>query len=169
MINRCFLFMSITFEKESCMWGLEVWKGNGMRGRRDTIMYNIDDVYQCTAYWLLLYQRIMMQLFSAIVDIYLFYDGGGDWYAKWSLLARSHCRVSDTQVTLKACVSLVYIYIGWNWEIPTDLSIRTRGGIYLLSARIFGKIENMTATKQTNKAKNKISACRYWRYLEHFY
>ena len=38
-------------------------------------MYNIDDVYQCTAHWLLLYQRIMMQLFYAIIDIYLFYDG----------------------------------------------------------------------------------------------
>ena len=37
--------------------------------------YNFDDVYQYTAHWLLLYEGIMMQLPSTIVDFYLLYDG----------------------------------------------------------------------------------------------
>ena len=69
--------------------------------------------------------------------------------------------------SLKQNVSYVflYIYLGWNWEIPTSISIRTRGSIYILPKRITGKIENRGCTKQAKKSKNKIFGCRYWRYL----
>ena len=45
-------------------------------------------------------------LFSyAIVDFHLFYDGAVD--IQMSPLTRSQCKVSDTQVTIKACGPLV--------------------------------------------------------------
>ena len=31
-------------------------------------MYNFDDMYQYTAHWFLMYEEVIMQLFSAIVD-----------------------------------------------------------------------------------------------------
>ena len=37
-------------------------------------MYNFDDLYQYTAYWLSLYLGIIMQLFDTVVDFYLFYN-----------------------------------------------------------------------------------------------
>ena len=44
------------------------------------------------------------------VDFYLFYDGVADIQI-WALLTRSRCKVSDTQVTIKACGPLVIISI----------------------------------------------------------
>ena len=41
---------------------------------RVEIMYNFDDLYQYTAYWLSLYLGIIMQLFDTVVDFYLFYN-----------------------------------------------------------------------------------------------
>ena len=38
------------------------------------IMYSFDDLYQYTKHKLLLYQNIIMQFSSAIVDFYSFYD-----------------------------------------------------------------------------------------------
>ena len=52
----------------------------------------------------------MMLLSYTIVDFYIFYDGAADWYAKWSLLTRSLCRVSDTQATVQACEPFVYAF-----------------------------------------------------------
>ena len=49
-----------------------------------------------------------MLISSAIVDFYFFYDWGVDMQI-WALLTRSECRVSDTQVTFKACGPLVFI------------------------------------------------------------
>ena len=40
----------------------------------------------------------------------LFYDGAVDKQI-WALLTRSHCKVSDTQATVKACGPLVYISV----------------------------------------------------------
>ena len=70
------------------------------------MMYNFDDVYQYPAHWSLLNQGVLMQLSSAIVDFYLFYDGLVDMQI-WVLQTRSQCRVSVTQVTIKACGPLV--------------------------------------------------------------
>ena len=42
-----------------------------------------------------------------MVDFHLFYDGAVD-IQKWALLTRSQCKVSDTQVTVKAHGPLVY-------------------------------------------------------------
>ena len=64
---------------------------------------------QYMAYWLLLYYGIIMLLSNAIVDFYLFYDGVLHMQI-WVPLTRSQCKVSDTQVTLKACGSLVLQY-----------------------------------------------------------
>ena len=58
-------------------------------------MYNFDDMYQYTAHWLLLFEGVIMQFSSAIVDFYLFYDGPVDMPI-WFLLTRSQCSVSDT-------------------------------------------------------------------------
>ena len=49
----------------------------------------------------------MMLLSDTIVDFHLFYDGAVDILI-WALLTRSQCKVSDTQVTVKACGPLVY-------------------------------------------------------------
>ena len=47
-----------------------------------------------------------MLLSYTIVDFHLFYDGAVDIHI-WALLTRSQCKVSDTQVTVKACGPLV--------------------------------------------------------------
>ena len=58
-------------------------------------------LYQNTAHWLLLYYKgIIMLLSYDIVDFHFFYDGL--LMLIWALLTRSQCRVSDTQVTIKA-------------------------------------------------------------------
>ena len=57
-----------------------------------------------------------MLLSDTIVDFYLFYDGAVDIQI-WALLTRSQCKVSDTQVTVKACGPLVKINIGHNFKI----------------------------------------------------
>ena len=49
---------------------------------------------------------VMMLLSDTIVDFHLFYDGAVDIQI-WALLTRSQCKVSDTQVTVKACGPLV--------------------------------------------------------------
>ena len=43
-------------------------------------MYNFDDMYQFTLYWLLLYSGVIMQPSSAIYiyDVYFFRDGSVD-------------------------------------------------------------------------------------------
>ena len=51
----------------------------------------------------------MMLLSDIIVDFHLFYDGAVDIQI-WALLTRSQCKVSDTQVTVKACGPLVDTY-----------------------------------------------------------
>ena len=52
-----------------------------------------------------------MLLSYAIVDFYLFYDRAVDMQI-WALLTRSQsARVSDTQVTVKACRPLVFLGI----------------------------------------------------------
>ena len=67
-------------------------------------------LYQYTALWLLLCEWTMMLLTYLIVDFHLFYHGAVDIQI-WALLTRSRCKVSDTQVTGKACGPLVKI---WN-------------------------------------------------------
>ena len=52
----------------------------------------------------------MMLLSDTIVDFHLFYDGDVDIQI-WPLLTRSQGKVSDTQVTIKACGPLVILYI----------------------------------------------------------
>ena len=49
-----------------------------------------------------------MLLSDTIVDFHLFYDWAVDIQI-WALLTRSQCKVSDTQVTVKACGPLVFI------------------------------------------------------------
>ena len=66
-------------------------------------------LYQYTAHWLLLCLGIMMLLSYTnytMVDFHLFYDGAVDIQI-WALLTRIQCKVSDTQVTVKACGALV--------------------------------------------------------------
>lgn len=46
-----------------------------------------------------------MLLTYAIINFYLFYDGAVNMQI-WVLLTRNHCRLSDTQITIKACGSL---------------------------------------------------------------
>ena len=41
-----------------------------------------------------------------MVDFHLFYDGAVDIQI-WALLTRSQCKISDTQVTVKACGPVV--------------------------------------------------------------
>ena len=65
-----------------------------------------------------------MLLSDTIVDFHLFYDGAVDIQI-WALLRRSQCKVSDTQVTVKACGPLV--------SFPVILAIlsfaNSRGGL----------------------------------------
>ena len=49
-----------------------------------------------------------MLLSNTIVDFHLLYDGAVDIQI-WALLTRSQCKVSDTQVTVKACGPLVKV------------------------------------------------------------
>ena len=49
----------------------------------------------------------MMLPSDTIVEFHLFYDGAVDIQI-WALLTRSQCKVSDTQVTVKACGPLVF-------------------------------------------------------------
>ena len=67
-------------------------------------------LYHYTHYWSLLCQRIMMLLSDTIVDFHLFYDGAVDIQI-WALFTRSQCKISDTQVTVKACRPLVKFVI----------------------------------------------------------
>ena len=48
----------------------------------------------------------MMLLSYTLVDFRLFYDGAVDIQI-WALLTKSQCKVSDTQVTVKACGPLL--------------------------------------------------------------
>ena len=48
-----------------------------------------------------------MLFFYATVDFYLFNDGTADMQIL--ALLKSQCRVSDTQVTVKACEPLVFV------------------------------------------------------------
>ena len=50
----------------------------------------------------------MILLSDTIVDFHLFYDRAVDIQI-CALLTRSQCKVSDTQVTVKACGPLVYV------------------------------------------------------------
>ena len=59
-------------------------------------------LYQYTAHWLLLYEGILMLITYSIIDFHLFYDGAADIQI-CALLTRSQCKVSDTQVIVKAC------------------------------------------------------------------
>ena len=52
-----------------------------------------------------------MLLSYTIIDFHLFYDGALDIQI-WAPLTRSQCKVSDTQVTVKACGPLVVF--SWN-------------------------------------------------------
>ena len=54
-----------------------------------------------------------MMLSYTIIDFHLFYDGTVDIQI-WAPLTRSQCKVSDTQVTVKACGPLVIIRYVWN-------------------------------------------------------
>ena len=57
----------------------------------------------------------------AIVDFYLpvFYDGAGDfaYMHAWALLTRSHYRVSNTQVTVKACGPIVIYFMLYRFNL----------------------------------------------------
>ena len=67
----------------------------GQEGKVKIIYNSFDDVHiDC-------YCFNRLKLSSAIVIINLFYDGYFDLNI-WALLRRSQCRVSDTQVTVKA-------------------------------------------------------------------
>ena len=63
-------------------------------------------LHQYTPRWLLFYIGIIMLLSNAIVDYFFLNDVAVDMQI-WALLTRSWCRVSDTQVTVKACGPLV--------------------------------------------------------------
>ena len=78
------------------------------------IMYKFDDLYQCTAHWLPLYEGVIIWLSSATIDSYSFYDG--PVAIQYETFWRRKCRVSDTQVAVKAHGSLVlslqlYLYM----------------------------------------------------------
>ena len=62
------------------------------------------------AHWFLLYSQVILQLSSAIVDFYLFYDGAVDMLI-WALLTKNQCTVSGTQVTFKAHGPLVETFV----------------------------------------------------------
>ena len=60
-------------------------------------MYAFYDTYQYarTAHWFLLNSGVITQLSSAIVAIYLFYDGAVDIQI-WDSLTGSQCKVSNS-------------------------------------------------------------------------
>ena len=56
----------------------------------------------------------MMLLSYTIVDLYLLYGGAVDMQIR-AHLTRSQCKVSDTQVTVKACGPLVFLAdVAWD-------------------------------------------------------
>ena len=65
-----------------------------------------------------------MLLSYATVNFYLFYDGAADMQTK-APLTRSHCRVSDTQVTVKnigplvVCVPNRIVSVNWGFFFVT--------------------------------------------------
>ena len=61
-----------------------------------------------------------MLLSDTIVDFCLFYDGAVDIQI-WALLTRSQCKVSDTQVTVKACGPLVCPKLWFTKLCDTDI------------------------------------------------
>ena len=76
--------------------------------------------YMCTK--ILLYQYTLHWLFAMVLKDYdaallyncwfFYYNNGAVDMQIWALLIRIQCKVSDTQVTVKACGPLVLIY----WE-----------------------------------------------------
>ena len=72
-------------------------------------MYNFYDMHQHTAHFLLLYQGVIMQFSTAIVDLNLFYDGSVDMQIR-TILTRSPLGVTDTQVTVMACGPVVHFF-----------------------------------------------------------
>ena len=59
-----------------------------------------------------------MLLSYTIVDLHLFYDGAVEIQIL-APLTRSHCKVSDTQVTVKVCGPLVITLIKYQNRIST--------------------------------------------------
>ena len=80
-------------------------------------------LYQYTTHWLKLCLGIMLLLSYIIADFHLYYDWTVDIQI-WALLTRSQCKVSDTQVTVKACGALVFqfLVISKNQPDPVQLS-----------------------------------------------
>ena len=64
-----------------------------------------------------------MLLSDTIVDFHLFYDRAVDIQI-WALLTRSQCKVSDTQVTVKARGPLVEKMLTHDGERTTDSARR---------------------------------------------
>ena len=76
----------------------------------------------------------MMLPSYTMVDFRLFYDGPVD-IQLWALLTRSQCKVSDTQVTVKACGPLVRNEM---MKIKQQkLVIHIQGGLRLLICILF--------------------------------
>lgn len=71
--DRDFIYVRVlSFQRESRReWHEKVQEDKRWRVE---IMYNFDELYQYTAYWLSLYLGIIMQLFDTVVDFYLFYN-----------------------------------------------------------------------------------------------
>ena len=76
-----------------------------------------------------------MLLSDTIVDFHLFYDGVVDIQI-WALLTRSECEVSDTQVTVKACGSLVYFCTATKNIITATLDLLASNDEYAM--RVLG-------------------------------
>ena len=57
--------------------------------------------------------RVITQPTSAIVPFYVFFYGSANVQI-WAVLTRSHCRVSDTQVTGKAFGPLGFLFLNLN-------------------------------------------------------
>ena len=96
--------------------------------------------YQYTAHWLLLCQGIMMLLSYTIVDFHLFYDGPVDIQI-WAPLTRSQCKVSDTQVNIKACRPLVSFAICYGF-------LRLLTGLFRISKYTDSVENNLCLEKQ---------------------
>ena len=74
-----------------------------------------------------------MLLSDIIVDFHLFYDGAVDIQI-WALLTRTQCKVSDTQVTVKACRPLVWLckLVNLSYMYTYLLSLYTKYTVYIL-------------------------------------
>ena len=59
----------------------------------------------------------MILLSYTIIDFHLFYDGAVDIQI-WAPLTRTQWKVSDTQVTVKACRPLVILKLYLNKQFP---------------------------------------------------